>query len=217
MAAAPVVIVLAAGAGSRFEGQGHKLTQALGDTTVLGATLRQVIASRLRLVVVTTSALRDMVKSWVATQDVVVVPSGSPGNGEHLGMGYSIAAGVRSRGDASGWLVMPGDMPLVRPATLRTVAAALGHHSVAFAQYQGQRGHPVAFSAELYSELAVLAGDQGARRILARYPAAAVEVDDPGVLVDIDTRSDLTAAQAHLPPSPGVQAAQRDQRDQRLP
>jgi molybdenum cofactor cytidylyltransferase len=212
MVAAPVVIVLAAGAGSRFEGQGHKLTQALGDTTVLGATLRQVIASRLRLVVVTTSALRDMVKTWVATQDVVVVPSGGPGNGEHLGMGYSIAAGVRSRGDASGWLVMPADMPLVRPATLRTVAAALGHHSAAFAQYQGQRGHPVAFSAELYSELAVLAGDQGARRILARYPAAAVEVDDPGVLVDIDTRGDLAAAQAHLPPSPGVQAAQRDQR-----
>jgi len=212
MAAAPVVIVLAAGTGSRFEGQGHKLTQALGDTTVLGATLRQVIASRLRLVVVTTSALRDMVKTWVATQDVIVVPAASPDHGERLGMGYSIAAGVRARGDASGWLVLPGDMPLVKPATLRAVASALAHHSVAFAQYQGQRGHPVAFSAELYSELAVLSGDEGARRILARYPAAAVEVDDPGALLDIDTRGDLAAAQAQLPPSAGTQAVQREQR-----
>jgi molybdenum cofactor cytidylyltransferase len=123
-------------------------------------------------------------------------------------MGYSIAAGVRSRGDASGWLVLPGDMPLVRPATLRAVAAALGQHAVSFAQYQGQHGHPVGFSAELYSELAVLTGDQGARRILARYPAAAVEVDDPGVLMDIDTREDLAVAQAYLAPSPMVQAAQ---------
>lgn len=212
MSSAPVVIVLAAGAGSRFEGPGHKLTQALGPTTVLGATLQQVLASGLRLVVVTTRALRDMVKGWVATQDVVVVPSGSDGTGEHLGMGYSIAAGVRARGDAAGWLVMPGDMPLVRPATLRAVAAALEGHPVAYAQFQGQRGHPVAFSAELYSELAVLDGDQGARRILARYPAAAVEVDDPGVLVDIDTRHDLLSAQTRLPPSGGVPAAQRERR-----
>ncbi|MFN3415842.1 MAG: NTP transferase domain-containing protein [Caldimonas sp.] len=212
MPSAPVVIVLAAGAGSRFEGPGHKLTQALGPTTVLGATLQQVLASSLRLVVVTTRDLRDMVKGWVATQDVVVVPSGSDGAGEHLGMGYSIAAGVRARGDAAGWLVMPGDMPLVRPTTLRAVAAALAGHPVAYAQFQGQRGHPVAFSAELYSELAVLDGDQGARRILARYPAAAVEVDDPGVLVDIDTREDLLSVQTRLPVSGGVPAAQRQLR-----
>lgn len=212
MSPAPVVIVLAAGAGSRFEGQGHKLTQALGDSTVLGATLKHVIASRLRLVVVTTSALREVVKTWVAVQDVIVVP-GVNGSGEHLaGMGDSIAAGVRARGDASGWLVLPGDMPLVRPATLRAVAAALAHHSVAFAQHQGQRGHPVAFSAEIYSELAVLSGDQGARRILARYPAAAVEVDDPGVLIDIDTHSDLQAAQARWPPPPDAMAARRNRR-----
>lgn len=212
MSSTPVVIVLAAGAGSRFEGAGHKLTQALGSTTVLGATLQQVLASRLRLVVVTTSALRDLVKGWVATQDVVVVPGSSNGAGEHLGMGYSIAAGVRARGDASGWLVMPGDMPLVRPSTMRAVAAALGAHPVAYAQFQGRRGHPVGFAAELYSELAVLDGDQGARRILARYPAAAVEVDDPGVLVDIDTRADLLSVQTRLPPSSEVPAAQREQR-----
>ncbi|WP_019560983.1 nucleotidyltransferase family protein [Caldimonas manganoxidans] len=210
MSSSPVVIVLAAGAGSRFEGAGHKLTQALGSTTVLGATLQQVLASRLRLVVVTTSGLRDMVKGWVATQDVVVVPAGSDGAGEHLGMGYSIAAGVRARGDASGWLVMPGDMPLVRPSTLRAVAMALSAHPVAYAQFQGRRGHPVGFAAELYSELAVLDGDQGARRILARYPAAAVEVDDPGVLVDIDTRADLLSVQARLPPSGAVLAAHRE-------
>jgi molybdenum cofactor cytidylyltransferase len=49
----------------------------------------------------------------------------------------------------------------------------------------------VGFSAELYSELATLSGDEGARRLIARYPAHGVELDDPGVLVDVDTQADL--------------------------
>ena len=44
---------------------------------------------------------------------------------------------------------------------------------------------------ELYSELVTLSGDEGARRLVARYPAHGVEVDDPGVLVDVDTEADL--------------------------
>ena len=35
--------------------------------------------------------------------------------------------------------------------------------------------------------------DEGARRIVARYPAFPVEVDDAGILVDIDTEGDLEA------------------------
>jgi molybdenum cofactor cytidylyltransferase len=54
----------------------------------------------------------------------------------------------------------------------------------------------VGFAAELYSELAMLRGDEGARRIVARYPALGVDVDDPGVLVDLDTEADLAAIRA---------------------
>jgi len=74
---------------------------------------------------------------------------------------------------------------------LLAVAAALEHHPVAYAQHRGRRGHPVAFGAELFTELATLVGDEGARRLVARYPAFGVEVDDPGVLLDVDTESDL--------------------------
>jgi hypothetical protein len=71
---------------------------------------------------------------------------------------------------------------------------ALAEHPVACTQYHGRRGHPVGFSSELYSELIALDGDDGARRLVARYPAPmALEVDDPGVLVDIDTVEDLAA------------------------
>ncbi len=187
----PAVVVLAAGQGSRFGATSHKLSQRIGHTSVLGASLRHAIATHLPVVVVTTEGLAAAARRHVAARDVVVLPEvGSTGD-VPLGMGYSIASGVSARADASGWLVLPADMPLVETSTLLAVAAALGHHPVAYAQYKGRRGHPVAFAAELYSELVTLSGDDGARRLVARYPAFGVEVDDPGVLIDIDTPADL--------------------------
>ena len=191
MGGRPAVIVLAAGKGSRFLGTEHKLAQNLGALTVLGCTLQHAIASHLQVVVVTTQALADVACRSVAARDVVVLPEvGAPGQ-DALGMGYSISAGVNARPDAAGWLILPGDMPQVQSVTLQAVARELEHHAVAYAQYKGRRGHPVGFSAELYSELSALSGDEGARRLVARYPAFGVEVDDAGVLVDVDTLADL--------------------------
>jgi len=199
----PVVIVLAAGRGSRFRGLDHKLAQPLGVSSVLGTTLGQVLASRLPMVVVATGVMAEIAQRSVATRDIVVLPDvGTPGP-EPLGMGFSIACGVGARPNASGWLVLPGDMPMVGSATLQAVARELRHQTVVYAQYRGQRGHPVGFSAELYSELAALTGDEGARRLVARYPAHGVDVDDPGVLIDIDTVADLdTVRSGSLPASP---------------
>lgn len=191
MKACPAVIVLAAGGGTRFHGRGHKLAQDLSGASVLGRTLEHVAASRLPVVVVTTDGLAEVAGRHVATRDVIVLPSVESRPHEPLGMGYSIAAGVAARAHAPGWLVLPGDMPLVRPESIIAVAEALADHPIAFAQHRGRRGHPVGFAAELYSELVVLSGDAGASRLLARYPAAAIELDDPGVLLDVDTEEDL--------------------------
>ena len=189
------VIVLAAGTASRFTGAGHKLAQALDDCgdagAVLSVTLRNAIASRLPVLVVASAELAPLAQQQVAARDVVILPPLRT-----RGMGDSIAAGVVARADAGGWLVLPGDMPRVRADTLQQVAQALQTHAVAYAQYAGRRGHPVGFSAELFSELVALTGDEGARRLVARYPALAVEVDDPGVLIDIDTVQDLAALRA---------------------
>jgi len=187
----PAVIVLAAGSGTRFGAAGHKLTQRLGTSSVLASTLRHAITSHLPVVVVTTEALAETARHHVASRDVVVVPSVGTPSARPLGMGYSIAAGVGARPDANGWIVLPGDMPLVQPSTILAVCAALDHHPIAYAQHRGRRGHPVGFAAELYSELVTLSGDEGARRLVARYPAHGVEVDDPGVLIDVDTEADL--------------------------
>jgi molybdenum cofactor cytidylyltransferase len=161
MAGQPSVIVLAAGKGSRFDGAGHKLAQPLGNSSVLMATLAAAIASHLRVVVVTTAPFAEVARASVAARDVVVLPEvGAPGE-SGLGMGASIAAGVAACPDARGWLVLPGDMPLVEPATLVAVAQALDIHPIAYAQHNGRRGHPVGFAAELYSELTALLRRRG--------------------------------------------------------
>lgn len=188
----PVVVLLAAGQGRRFTGAGHKLEQPLGASTVLGRTLATVLASQMRTVVVCTEALAPNVRKSVAARDMVVLSAAQAARG----MGSSIAAGVAAASEAPGWLIVPGDMPLLQSSTLRSVAVQLMQDPVVFAQYRGQRGHPVGFSSELYSELIALQGDEGARRLLARYAAQAVVVNDPGVLVDVDTEDDLARAQA---------------------
>lgn len=186
-ATSPTIIVVAAGQGSRFKGTEHKLSQPMGGSTVLGSTLRHAVESRLPVLLVTTSPFVAAASRELAMRDIVVLSAAEAARG----MGHSIAAGVAERASASGWLVLPGDMPLVRPDTILAVATALEQHPVAYAQHRGRRGHPVGFSSELYSELIALDGDDGARRLIARYPSHGQDVGDIGVLMDVDTADDL--------------------------
>lgn len=187
----PTIVVLAAGAGRRFAAPLHKLQQPLLASTVIGTTLRKAIETQLPVVVVTTAALAPLVTTQMATRDVVVLSAEEAARG----MGHSIAVGVSESSGASGWLILPGDMPLVQSNTMLLVATALRDHAVVCPEFRGRRGHPVGFAAELYSELIALTGDEGARRLVARYPSFGIDVPDAGVLQDIDTVADLEAVQ----------------------
>ena len=187
----PCILIPAAGSGTRFLGRGHKLAARIGADSVLALTLRQASATGLRVILVVSQRLRDeMGDALPACEQVVVDIDTHPG----WGMGDSIAAGVAASADAAGWLVLPADMPFVRPDSLLRVAAGLADHDVAFARHAARRGHPVAFRASLKAELLALSGDAGARAVVARVDGVAVDVDDPGVLLDIDTADDLEAA-----------------------
>jgi molybdenum cofactor cytidylyltransferase len=173
--AEPVVLVLASGRGERFAasgGTGSKLQALLSGVPVLERTLDAVQASGL---------------AWHLE------------SAPHPGMGDSIAAAVRATAEASGWLVLPGDLPLVRPSTLQAVAAALAHQSVVLPHFQGQRGHPVGFGAAWREALLALGGEAGAASIVRRAASEGqvshLDCDDPGVVTDIDTLEDLARAQ----------------------
>jgi molybdenum cofactor cytidylyltransferase len=178
----PLVLVLAAGRGERFAASGattHKLDALLGGTPVLEHVLNAVRDSGLECHVVRAAA--------------VVAHSGLPG------MGDSIAAGVAATPNLRGWMVLPGDLPLVRAETLRAIAMA-PPCAVLVPTHQGKRGHPVRFSAECGAALQGLNGDQGAARIVKEQQALGavqfMELQDAGVVTDVDTLHDLQRAQA---------------------
>ncbi len=110
------------------------------------------------------------------------------------GMGVSPAAGVRAAHEAGGWVIALADMPFIRPDSIRVVAKALSEGAaIAAPAYRGARGHPVGFARRFLEELSALRGDAGARDVLKQHPdwITLYDVDDPGVLRDIDQPSDL--------------------------
>ena len=172
----PVVIVLAAGRGERFTASGgevHKLDAMLAGKRVMDHVLNAVRASGLPFYVVEADASRP-------------------------GMGDSIAAGVQANPDAAGWMILPADLPLVQGETLRTIALS-PPASVTVPVYRGQRGHPVRFGRKCLQELLDLKGNSGAAPILRAEAAinsvAFIDVDDVGVVTDIDTLDDLGRAE----------------------
>ena len=111
-------------------------------------------------------------------------------------------AAARATPDASGWLVLPADLPLVRGDTLRAVADGLAQHAVVVPLVQGQRGHPVGFSAACGPALRALDGAHGAASVVRAFHAFELPLDDIGCITDIDTLADLRAAQALLEQRP---------------
>jgi molybdenum cofactor cytidylyltransferase len=90
--------------------------------------------------------------------------------------------------------IILGDQPFIRPQTLHEIIA--GYHrseaQIVIPSYQGERGNPVLLSRSVFSEVMALDGDTGCRAIFANHLDAIlkVEVEDPGILLDIDNQED---------------------------
>jgi molybdenum cofactor cytidylyltransferase len=189
-ASSSTALLLAAGRGTRFDPSGmqNKLLAPLADGTPVACA-----AARTLLAVVphVTAVLRPGAEALAhalneAGCDVIFSTDAQ------RGMGASLAAGVRATHDAEGWIVALADMPWIAPATIEEIARRLGRGaSIVAPVYRGRRGHPVGFGAMHRAALSSLDGDVGARCLLEAAEVTSVDVDDPGVLADIDTYADL--------------------------
>jgi molybdenum cofactor cytidylyltransferase len=113
-------------------------------------------------------------------------------------MGASLAFGVAAASAADGWIVALGDMPFVQSETVREVARRLREGGqIVVPRHLGRRGHPVGFGRIHLGELRELTGDRGARALLERWQdhVQVIDVEDSGVLQDIDLPSDLAAGE----------------------
>jgi molybdenum cofactor cytidylyltransferase len=183
-------VLLAAGTGSRFDPEGlrNKLLAPLPG----GGTVAQESARRLLLVVPKVVAvLRPGSEALAhvlneAGCDVIFAADAA------RGMGASLAAGVAASADAQSWIVALADMPLIAPDTIGAVARAVDEGATLVAPYyEGRRGHPAGFGVAHRDALRALDGDAGARALFGSLAVTRIDVDDPGILRDIDTPGDL--------------------------
>ena len=186
-----VGILLAAGRGHRFGGD--KLQYRLADGTPLAvAAANNLRPACDRLVAVLRPGAERLAEQLRAAGCETLVCHQADS-----GMGHSLASAVRATHDAAGWIVALADMPFVATSSHQLIATALRRGaSLAATEFHGQRGHPVGFAGHWLAPLSQLTGDQGAKSILSAHVAELTlcPVDDPGVLKDIDRRSDLVAA-----------------------
>ncbi|MDB5924699.1 MAG: nucleotidyltransferase family protein [Betaproteobacteria bacterium] len=183
-----IAILLAAGSGTRFGG--GKLLHPLDDGVAIAAhAARNLLAANLSVIAVVRTG--DFPLSDILEQEGCEV---TQSRDSVRGMGHTLAHGVAASREAAGWVVALADMPRIGAETIKKIAGALAEGAtIAAPMYRGERGHPVGFSSALREELLELSGDSGARAVVQRHRDGIVliECDDPGVLLDIDERTDL--------------------------
>lgn len=173
----PAVIVVAATPLPALDGGPSAAEYAVPSHEALAATVGGALSSGLPVTVVANSAQAARVAGSIARRDLVLMPDSGVATPASM-----IARAVSDRAESAGWIVLPGGHRGVHPDTLRRVAEALRVHPVAYAEHLGHRSYPIGFAAGLYSDLVSGAPEDAPHRLVARYPAAAVEVDDPAVL-----------------------------------
>ncbi|HJW50208.1 MAG TPA: nucleotidyltransferase family protein [Candidatus Limnocylindria bacterium] len=186
-----VAVVTAAGSAERFGGK--KLLAPVNGEPLLDHTIRSLLDGGVTevIVVVSAEARRELARDVSAMNDARVRPIENPDPSR--GMFSSIQIGVaEATGDAL--VVLPGDMPFVRPETVRAVIAKYREHpAIVSPRYKGKRGHPVVMPLSLRDEIAATPATANLHEVIKRHPGEPVHVDvnDPGVVRDVDTRSDL--------------------------
>ena len=107
------------------------------------------------------------------------------------GMASSLKIGLEQLSETDeGILVLLGDMPYVTGDTMaQLVGAFVDEYSICAPVFRGRRGNPVLWGRGYFDEMMELEGDVGARALLQKYKdrLIKVEVDDAGILQDVDT------------------------------
>ncbi len=176
-------VVLAAGSATRFGGD--KLSAILDGEPLIRHAIRAARNAPVDRVVVVTRAGLD-IGEWPGAPKVTGLEI------ESDALSISLRAGVEAAQDMDGVFVFLGDMPRVPHEVAGQLAAVLGDNYAAIPRCDGRTGHPVLLSARSFADVAGLAGDAGAGRLLkARGDIAYADCQDPGVLLDVDRPEDL--------------------------
>jgi len=195
-------VVLAAGA-SRRMGRPKALLQLGGGTFVLAVVNALTRAGIADIFVIVRDDTHDAIAAALPDTPavrVVVNTRAEEGQLSSLitGLDTADAPGV------SGVLVTLVDVPLVTPATVRTLIARAGSSAspILRAVHGGRHGHPVIFKREVFAALRGADPALGAKAVMREIGVEDIDVDDPGILQDFDTPDDYRRLLTREIPNP---------------
>lgn len=186
-------IIPAAGLSSRM-GE-FKPLLPLGSGTVLSRCVELFQANGIsRILVVTGNNGSETART---AQAIGAAPVHNPDYTQ--GMFSSLLTGIRALPeDADAFLVLPVDIPLLRPETIRRLldkfsATAPG---ILYPRFAGERGHPPVINRKLVPKILAHDGAGGLRTVLERLESEAYDLDvaDSGTIHDLDHPSDYAEA-----------------------
>lgn len=183
-------IVLAAGTSQRM-GRSKQLLR-LGESTLLAHTLANVRRANVDEIILVLGFAAEEIQQSIPMTGIVTVTNAD----YQQGMGTSIRTGLSAISpQAEGALIILGDQPFVRPATLNSL---IEYHQrcrpqIIIPLFRGFRGNPVLLDRSVFPELRHLRGDLGCRSIFGSHTENIhkLRVDDPGILLDVDTPADF--------------------------
>jgi molybdenum cofactor cytidylyltransferase len=179
-------IILAAGASSRM-GSPKALLEYRGETFI--RRLVRVLSAVCDPVIVVLGYNADTLRPAVPNATIVVNPAPERGQLSSLQTGLAVLPA-----DVEGFLFTPVDSPAVEIATVERLAAEFQRRDPAtqlvIPRFAGKRGHPVFATRAIANELSALPLTAQARDVIHGHLADTlyIDVDDPGILTDIDDR-----------------------------
>jgi molybdenum cofactor cytidylyltransferase len=182
-----VAAIVAAAGLSRRMGRCKQLLD-LGGKSVLARCLETLLAGNVSEIVVVVGVNGGLVAAEAGRFPVRVVVNDDPAGD----MASSVRVGRAAlSATTSAVIVALCDYPLVLPATVASLKESHDRKPdcIVIPSHSGQRGHPLLFPRMILEELQ---GDLTLRDLVRGDPNRLrfVEVDDPGILFDMDTEED---------------------------
>ena len=186
-------IILAAGSSIRMGSQ--KLLLPYHDSSMIETVIDNVLGSRIDKVMVVLGSDSDDITRTIGQKPVEICINPQP----EKGMLSSVLCGFKAiPEEATAALVYLGDQPNIPPVITNKILEAYNEdlHGIVIPVYNHRRGHPLLVDLKYRRDIYKLDLEQGLRSLMHLFPedVLEVEVDEPGILVDIDTREDYSNA-----------------------
>jgi molybdenum cofactor cytidylyltransferase len=186
-------IILAAGSSRRMGSQ--KLVLRYGKSTIIETVIKNVLLSKVDHILVVLGANHKKIRNTIGDKPVQFCH-----NPEHeKGMLSSVICGIRNLPeDAGSALIFLGDQPGIPPAVTNAVIEAYNENlkGIVIPVYNHRRGHPLLVDMKYRKKIEHIDLEEGLRKLRHQFPedVLEVEVDEAGILVDIDTPEDYRKA-----------------------